>query len=168
MVPFLWVLPLAIYLLSFIICFDNPRWYVRLPFALALLAALAGVCWALFKGGDPSLYQQVAVYGGGLFVCCMVCHGELYRLRPDPSRLTAFYLSIAAGGALGGLFVAVAAPMLFTNYYELHWGLFLCGLLFLVACVAGQRTQPPNVWRRLGLVCLSLAVIALGGLADLR
>ncbi|PYJ05764.1 MAG: hypothetical protein DME25_07835 [Verrucomicrobia bacterium] len=156
-VPFLWVLPLAIYLLSFIICFDNPRWYVRLPFALALLAALGGVCWALFKGGDCSLYQQVAVYGGGLFVCCMVCHGELYRLRPDPSRLTAFYLSIAAGGAGGGLFVAVAAPILFTNYYELHWGLFLCGLLFLVTCVTGQRSQPSNLWRRLGLVWLSSA-----------
>ena len=48
-IPFLWVLPLALYLLSFIICFDSPRWYVRLPFALALVAALAGMCWVLLR-----------------------------------------------------------------------------------------------------------------------
>jgi spermidine synthase len=129
-VPFLWIAPLALYLLSFVICFDNPRWYVRFPYALVLAAALAGVCWALFSGSDWKLWKQISMYCGGLFICCLVCHGELYRLRPAPSRLTEFYLLIAAGGALGGLFVAVIAPLLFTNYYELHAGLLLCGLLF--------------------------------------
>jgi len=109
-IPFLWVLPLAIYLLSFIICFDNPRWYVRFPFTLALVASLAALCWAIFKGTDASLTSQVVLYSIGLFVCCMVCHGELYRLKPEPRYLTAFYLMIAAGGAMGGFFVAVAAP----------------------------------------------------------
>jgi hypothetical protein len=75
------------------------------------------------------------VYCGGLFICCMVCHGELYRLKPEPRHLTGYYLMIAAGGALGGLFVAVAAPLLFKDYYELHWGLLLCGLLFLLVCI---------------------------------
>ena len=131
-VPFLWVAPLALYLLSFVICFDSPRWYKRFPFALALIAAQIGLCWALSRGADWPLWKQVAVYCGGLFICCMVCHGELYRLRPEPERLTGFYLLIAAGGALGGLFVAVAAPLLFTHYYELHCGLFLCGLLFAI------------------------------------
>jgi hypothetical protein len=140
-VPFLWVLPLALYLLSFVICFDSPRWYMRFPFTIALVAALAGWCWALFYGSDWSIWKQVAVYCGGLFVCCMVCHGELYRLKPDPRQLTRFYLMIAAGGALGGLFVAVAAPALFTDYYELHWGLFLCGLLFLLVCIADRRAD---------------------------
>ena len=130
--PFLWVAPLSIYLLSFVICFDSPRWYGRFPFALLLAVALACVCWALFRGSDWTLWKQVAAYCGGLFICCMVCHGELYRLRPDPSRLTSFYMLIAAGGALGGLFVAVGAPLLFANYYELHWGLLFCGLLFAV------------------------------------
>src|SRR6516225_5779397 len=76
-VPFLWVIPLALYLLSFIICFDSPRWYVRFPFTLALIAALAGISWALFFGSDLSVYKQMAIYCAGLFVCCMVCHGEL-------------------------------------------------------------------------------------------
>ena len=168
-IPFLWVAPLALYLLSFIICFDSPRWYVRYPFTLALIAALGGLCWALFNGSDLSLSRQVAIYCGGLFICCMVCHGELYRLKPDPSHLTGYYLMIAAGGALGGLLVAVAAPLLFTDYYELHWGLFLCGLLFLFVCITARAGNPGseipspkwNEWR--WLAC-TLALLVFGGL----
>ncbi|MGA2865875.1 MAG: fused MFS/spermidine synthase [Verrucomicrobiota bacterium] len=140
-IPFLWVLPLALYLLSFILCFDSPRWYVRFPFTLALIAALGGICWALVRGTAAPIPKQVAVYSGALFICCMACHGELYRLRPAPARLTEFYLSIAAGGALGGLFVAIASPRLFSDYYELHCGALLCGLLFLIAC-AKDRAAP--------------------------
>jgi hypothetical protein len=135
-IPFLWVLPLALYLLSFIICFDSPRWYVRFPFMLALIAAMCAICWALFEGTDASIYRQIGIYCGGLFVCCMVCHGELYRLRPPASQLTAFYLSIATGGALGGLFVAILSPLIFHDFYELHLGLLLCGILFLVVCAS--------------------------------
>jgi hypothetical protein len=170
-IPFLWVVPLALYLLSFIICFDSPRWYARYPFTLALIAALGGLCWALFNGSDWSLSKQVAIYCGGLFICCMVCHGELYRLKPDPSHLTGYYLMIAAGGALGGAFVAVAAPLLFKDYYELHWGLFLCGLLFLLVCICDRSASastynprpstPHPSWR--WLAC-TLALVAFGGL----
>jgi len=156
-IPFLWVLPLALYLLTFIICFDNPRWYVRFPFALALIAALIGMCWALFKGTDASIRTQVAVYSGGLFICCLVCHGELYRLKPDPRQLTGYYLMIAAGGALGGLFVAVAAPLLFPDYYELHFGLLACGLLFTVVCARERNSASLRQWRWLACV-LTLAV----------
>ena len=150
--PFLWVLPLGLYLLSFIICFEGPRWYPRFPFTLALLLALGGLVWALESGNSATLEVQVEVYSGALFICCMVCHGELYRLRPGPERLTAFYLSIAAGGALGGFFVAVVAPRLFTAFYELHWGALACGLLFLVAClterwaVSEPRGPRSGVW----------------------
>jgi hypothetical protein len=98
-IPFLWVLPLALYLLSFIICFDSPRWYVRGPFALALIAALIATCWVLPKKLGASIY----FYSAELFICCMVCHGELYRLRPEPRQLTSFYLLIAAGGRAVGL-----------------------------------------------------------------
>ena len=170
-IPFLWVVPLALYLLSFIICFDSPRWYVRFPFTLALIAALGGLCWALFNASDLDLSKQVALYCGGLFICCMVCHGELYRLKPDPRYLTGFYLMIAAGGALGGLFVAVAAPLLFTDYFELHWGLFLCGLLFLLVCatdrnaspsaLAPQSLTPNSTWR--WMAC-ALPLVGFGGL----
>ena len=160
-IPFLWILPLGLYLLSFIICFDHERWYARLPFTLALVAALGAFCWALFKGTDASLYQQVAVYSAGLFICCMVCHGELYRLRPDPSHLTGFYLLIAAGGAAGGLFVAVGAPLLFSNYYELHVGVFLCGSLFLAVCLRDYKPISSNHWRWIAAALTLLVFVAL-------
>jgi len=160
-IPFLWVLPLALYLLSFIICFDNPRWYARFPFLLALTAAMAGICWALFKGTGASIQMQLSVYSAGLFICCMVCHGELYRLRPDPRQLTGFYLMIAAGGALGGLFVAVIAPLIFTDYFELQWGLLLCGLLLLLVCAREANPGGSNLWRRLVCLWLSAGLVAL-------
>ena len=118
-------------------CASRSRWRSLPPWA-----ACAGRC---SNGSDLSLAKQLALYCGGLFVCCMVCHGELYRLKPDPRHLTGFYLMIAAGGALGGLFVAVAAPLLFTDYYELHWGLFLCGLLFLLVCATDRTHRAPTL-----------------------
>lgn len=160
-IPFLWVLPLALYLLSFIICFDHPRWYARLPFSLALVAALGGMVWVLFQDTDAALRTQIFLYTGGLFVCCMVCHGELYRLRPDPRHLTEFYLLIAAGGALGGLFVALVAPLVFTDHYELHWGLLACGLLFLVVCLRERPPANPAAWR---WVACALTLAVFGGL----
>ncbi len=141
--PFLWVAPLAIYLLSFIICFDSPRWYARFPFTLALIAAFTALSWALFKAADWSVARQITVYCSALFVCCMVCHGELYRLKPDPRHLTRYYLMIAAGGACGGLFVAVGAPLVFKDYYELHWGMLLCALLFVYVCATDGRVATP-------------------------
>lgn len=134
-IPFLWVLPLSLYLLSFIISFDSPRWYRRRIFVPAFLAAVTAICWALFKVNEWSILRQIGIYSAGLFVGCMICHGELYRLRPDPRQLTGFYLGIAVGGALGGLLVAVGAPLLFTDFYELQWGLLLCGVLLLFIMV---------------------------------
>jgi hypothetical protein len=156
--PFLWVLPLSLYLLSFIICFDSPRWYVRFPFTLALIAALGGICWTIFRGDGWPVLQIVTMYSGALLICCLVCHGELYRLRPAPRHLTEFYLMIAAGGALGGLFVAVVAPLIFTRYFELHTGVLLCGLLFLVVCVCDRSTDKLKEWRWLAWT-LPLAIL---------
>lgn len=173
-IPFLWVLPLALYLLSFIICFDSPRWYKRLPFGLALCAVLGGLCWVMFQKT-----QALDAFAVGLFVCCMVCHGELYRLKPDPRHLTGYYLMIAAGGALGGLFVAVIAPLIFSDYFELQWGLMLCGLLFLVVCLRRSEAgvspaQEPRAgaafapllaklrWPACGLLALGLVALGVG------
>ena len=141
-VAFLWVLPLAVYLLSFIICFEKPRWYARAPLGIALLAALAGMAWILTGRFTGSVPVQILIYLSGLFICCLVCHGEVYRLKPDPAHLTSFYLWIAAGGALGGIFVAVIAPAIFADYFELQWGLVGCGLFFLVALGKDQRARP--------------------------
>ncbi|HOX56997.1 MAG TPA: fused MFS/spermidine synthase [Candidatus Paceibacterota bacterium] len=163
-IPFLWVLPLALYLLSFIICFDSPRWYKRLPYGLALCVALGGICWVLFR---PN--QALWAFAVVLFICCMVCHGELYRLKPDPRHLTGYYLMIAAGGALGGVFVAAIAPLLFTDYFELQWGLLLCGVLFFIVCLRPTRPSPlaarpsvPSRWRWPARVLMTVGLVALG------
>jgi hypothetical protein len=96
-IPFLWVLPLAIYLLTFIIAFDSPRWYSTFYYTIALAGALAAACVALHEGADMDILRQIAIYSVLLFTGCMVCHGELYRLRPHPRHLTSFYLMISAG-----------------------------------------------------------------------
>lgn len=133
-IPFLWVLPLALYLLSFILCFDHPRWYSRAGFsALFALGALVDV-YLLFSGHHARLAQQITGYSVALFAACMLCHGELFRLRPATRELTAFYLHLAAGGAAGAFVVAVIAPLAFDRYLELQLGLWL--LSYLVAVLA--------------------------------
>lgn len=130
-IPFLWVLPLAVYLLSFILCFDAPRWYRRRWFLGALPIALGALLWLVKMGPEarPDLRLLITGYAVCYFIACMVCHGELARLRPHPGHLTGFYLMISVGGALGGLFVAVLAPALFRAMYELPLAIALCGAL---------------------------------------
>src|SRR4029079_10629842 len=84
-----------------------------------------------------------------LFICCLVCHGELAQLKPGPDQLTQFYLIIASGGALGGLFVALAAPLIFTSYLEVAYGLFLCALLVTVTRSRKLDQIDIQDWRRL-------------------
>jgi hypothetical protein len=155
-IPFLWVLPLALYLLSFIISFDSPRWYSRFYYTLALVGAMIAVCLALFEGTDMPIVRQVVIYSAALFVGCMICHGELYHLKPHPKYLTSFYLMIAAGGAVGGLFVALVAPALFNNFYEMHLSLALIVLLLLVISLTGRTALTPQRWRIL-FVLLAVA-----------
>jgi hypothetical protein len=127
-VPFLWVVPLALYLVTFILAFDHPRWYLR-PAFLALLALLApAMAWYI-----PSLDLAVAapVYLAGMFAACMVCHGELALLKPDPAHLTRFYLMMSLGGALGAVLVAIAAPLALPGYFELGIALVLLTVLLL-------------------------------------
>ena len=126
-VPFLWVVPLALYLLTFIVAFAGRG---RQPYrggvlALMVLAGAAGACSAMLLEGEPSLTTRVATFCGAMFLLCMACHGELAALRPAPRHLTAYYLTIAAGGAVGGLLVAVGAPIVLTRYVELHIGVWI-------------------------------------------
>ena len=132
-IPFLWVLPLGVYLVTFIICFDHPRWYARGPFAALLVIACLLLVHFLSVQGPP-LRQMTVALSATLFVACMVCHGELYRLRPAPGRLTGYFLAIAAGGAAGSGFVNFVAPLLFSDYRELQLGLVLLLYLLTVIC----------------------------------
>lgn len=117
-VPFLWVLPLSIYLLSFIVCFDRPAWYQRqIWIPIAYFTTIVVLITSL-KGIHLGLLPHVLSYSAFLFSICMVSHGELYRLRPEARKLTAFYLLIATGGVLGSMVVAVVAPLYFNGYWE--------------------------------------------------
>jgi SAM-dependent methyltransferase len=129
-VPLLWLAPLVLYLLSFILTFEGGRWYQPRRLWIVLVAALGAMAWLLADSRfEFVLALQLGVFLAGLFVACVFCHGELYRTRPAPAGLTAFYLTISAGGALGGLLVAVLAPLVFDAYYELGFGLVMVALL---------------------------------------
>jgi hypothetical protein len=219
-VPFLWVLPLSLYLLSFILCFDSDRWYVRAFFAPAAMASILWLCllesadsmdvhfkhahWAfgtgqeavehpvsyLIDGGmnrligwtnimlsgfgafrieqfqtnefDYNPLFQGLFYLSSLFFGCMVCHGELARLKPGKQRLTEYYLSISAGGALGGVFVALLCPLLFVWYAELplaQAGIFLVSGVAVGLMVFGKLSgdQPANKWLRFTLCAIALS-----------
>jgi hypothetical protein len=116
--PLLWVIPMAVYLLTFILCFEGSRSYKRGVFIPAAFLSFFFLAWLLDQGYLQGFWLQVGGYLGVLFLGCMVCHGELYRLRPNPERLTAYYLAIALGGALGGMFVALVAPAMFKTFLE--------------------------------------------------
>jgi len=161
-IPFLWVVPLTLYLLSFILCFDSDRWYRRGLFLPLLVPALGGLAALLHP--DLRFWAvrgQLAIFAVGLFVICMVGHGELARVRPHPRFLTGFYLRISAGGALGGLLVAVVAPRLFHGYLELPLGLALCA--FTVFLVLARDPGSLKPWPRRAAL-LGFALLA-GGLA---
>jgi hypothetical protein len=128
-VPFLWILPLAVYLLSFIICFESPRWYKRGLFLRLLAVALGSLAYALYDiQVSEAIPVAIPLFTIGLFLACMFCHGELSLLKPGTARLTSFYLMIALGGALGAIFTGLIAPHIFVGIYE-----FPLSLLFVAA-----------------------------------
>jgi len=145
-VPFLWIVPLVLYLLSFILVFDvgsgrgRSGWYSRLVFVGPLLALLVGMAYGLVERVTiTDVWIAVALYCAGMFVACMFCHGELAAMRPAPRYLTRFYLMMSLGGALGGLFVGLVAPRLFDAYLELPLALVVLSAMLLVLSSRGLR-----------------------------
>ncbi len=131
-VPLLWVLPLAVYLISFIVAFGWHSFYRRWLWLRLLACGLAMLAYAAYDiDAVMPLQITVPVFLAGLFVGCVFCHSELYRLRPAASGLTNFYLAIAAGGAAGAVFVGLIAPHLFGGIYELPLTLALTAGLAL-------------------------------------
>ncbi|MCX7609915.1 MAG: hypothetical protein N2049_11965 [Anaerolineales bacterium] len=165
-IPFLWVLPLSLYLLSFIVTFSGERWYSRPVFLVLLFVSMILAEWVRGRVDIFPTLGQIGVYALLLFSAAMLCHGELYRLRPAPARLTTFYLLVSIGGALGGIFVTFVAPLAFRGYWELPLGLVSVWALLLLI---GFRSWPfwPR-WRfilegTLVLSALIVAVIRTGG-----
>ena len=152
-VPFLWVVPLGVYLLTFVFCFNDDRSSSTNWWRWLAGLTLAGLSLVLFKGHVGGLILTVSIFVTGLFICCMFCHSELARRKPHPRFLTSFYLMIALGGALGGVFVGLIAPEVFNGYFELPAGMVLCALLLLHV----RRESTPA--RHLG----NLALVAFAG-----
>ena len=151
-IPFLWILPLSIYLLTFILCFEGSGWYRRNPYLQLLAVALGSMAYALCQDttGVVSIKVLVPLYSLGLFTACMVCHGELVRLKPHPRYLTHFYLMVSVGGALGGLFVGLIAPYAFNSFYEFQIGLVLCAVLVWLALRTDKSLSEWHMgWKRL-------------------
>ncbi len=161
-IPFLWVLPLAIYLVSFILTFDSDRWYSRRVFTYAFFIVSALVTLALAMGPRLGLFAQLGIYLTMLFVGCMICHGELVRLKPHPRYLTTFYLMLSIGGALGGIAVSLLAPLLFKGYWELPLALIGCAVLLMVVTF-GARQRAGMARTRADLTILAGALVLLCG-----
>ncbi|MFZ2279332.1 MAG: fused MFS/spermidine synthase [Prosthecobacter sp.] len=194
-IPFLWVVPLSLYLLTFIICFEHERWYARICALWALLAlpVLFLTCtesrlqgqsfWIDFElmmhnhvepllnrltgqkfhlsniDLTPNFIWELGWSFSAMFIACMLCHGELTRLKPAPRRLTEFYLLMSFGGALGGLFVSLGAPHLFTSFAE--WPISLI-VVAALACYILLRSvlRVKHVWE--WLLALIITAVTCG------
>jgi len=162
-IPFLWVLPLSLYLLTFIVCFGGRGWRWTPAFLPLPALALGAMAYALspeLQEATTGIAVLLPLFCGGLFVCCLLCHGELARLKPHPRFLTQFYLMVSVGGALGGLFVGLLAPRLFRGSYELPIALAACAL---VALLALYREPKGALWRQLAQPAfLTMAALTVG------
>ena len=156
-VPLLWLLPLTLYLLTFILTFDGTGWYQRRYYAGPFFVLVIGMCFLLVdKDFQFDLIVQTSVFCVGLFVVCMMCHGELVLSKPAPQHLTRFYLLVSIGGALGALVVSVVAPLLFSTYLETAVALLVAALLFIPVA---QATHPFLQWLA---VLLAIGVVGTG------
>ena len=153
-IPLLWVIPLAVYLLTFILCFEGSRWYRRDLYLGSLAWMLCVMAWFLAdKNLQFELLWQIVVFTIGLYFVCMFCHGELARARPGARHLTLFYLVVSLGGVLGGVLVGIVAPVTLPGYLELEIALVAVAALAL----AINRERP---WPISGLLVVVLAFTA--------
>jgi hypothetical protein len=165
-IPLLWIAPMAIYLVSFILTFDSDRWYRRdvwLP-ALGVSSFAALTCWV--QGAKIPFAWQAGIHLTLLLSIGMICHGEVVRLRPRAQQLTAFYLSISAGGVIGGLLAALVAPLVLNDYDELAIAVVAAWVLSLLVLVTDptSRFYDGRAFRPLAVMVLLLVglVVAMG------
>ncbi len=161
-VPFLWIAPLALYLLTFILAFRGGDPYPRRFLVPLLLISVAACFYVWFQdityGLDSALLAHAAAALAFLFTGCWVIHGEIARRKPEPSRLTGFYLSMTAGGALGGLFASVASPLLFPNVWEYPLALVLAVVVGFVVGRPTVKGRGAFAWKAVPAATLGIAI----------
>ena len=163
-IPFLWVLPLSIYLLTFILCFEGSGWYRRNPYLQLLALGIGSMAYAMSRDAENLPVKILApLFCMGLFTCCMVCHGEMARLKPHPRYLTYFYVMMSAGGAAGGLFVGFLAPKAFNWYYELPIVLVACAFLTMIVLRRDPEATWFHSWRQPAPLTAGILALALAG-----
>ena len=163
-IPFLWVLPLTLYLLSFVLAFSGERWYSRQVYLVLFFVGTMLAGWALGRSDALGIPAQIGIYSLVLFAACMMCHGELYRVRPHPAHLTSFYLMVSVGGALGGIVINFVAPYCFRAFWELPLGIALTWLLCLVVIFRSR----PSAGRRWLFVLNSVLLLSALGISSMR
>jgi hypothetical protein len=168
-IPLLWILPLCLYLLSFVFTFHG-SWYHRAVFhPLFAITALMAVI-VLFLGSWLWIGWQIGVFLALLFAACMVCHGELARIKPHARYLTSFYLSLSGGGAAGGIFVAIIAPLIFPTFWEFQLGLWsiaaLLGIILILDRESWLHNPKPDLL--VPVVFFTILLLVLKGLARVR
>lgn len=157
-VPFLWVLPLSLYLLSFVIAFSDRFVHVRGVYVVLTLAALLFGYISLERGSSMPWVPRVAANAVMLLIICLLCHSELYARRPHPRHLTSFYLMVSIGGAVGGVFVSLVAPLIFSDFWEYHLG--LVGAAVVAVSIVFQRRSAWVRWLRFPYAASALALVA--------
>lgn len=163
-VPLLWILPLVLYLLSFILCFESTRLYWRWFYLCLMFVSLLTIGWLNRATAPPmALRHTIVAYAVAFFACAMVCHGELASWKPHPRYLTSFYVSLSVGGVLGGLFVGLLAPIYFDSFLEFPFSWCLAGALAVTAVAARYNTF---FRQREGIAALALLIIGLGTYAN--
>jgi hypothetical protein len=162
-IPFLWVLPLTIYLLSFVLAFSSERWYSRQIYLIIFFITTLLASWAMGRSDTINIPIQVGIYSSGLFAACMVCNGELYRLRPHSTYLTHFYLMVSVGGALGGILITFVAPFIFKGYWELPLGYVLCWMIFLALTIL-KMDRKQRGWKFIlkNVILFSMVIVTIG------
>ncbi len=146
-IPLLWVLPLSLYLFSFIIAFEGNILYQRWLFLPLVVAALGLFSWGLAQSeNNGDIKKTIVALSIALFIACVFCHGELARDKPHPRYLTLFYLMVSIGGAIGGLFVALGAPRLFKTYLEMPIAVAVCGILLAIVLFGKDKGAPTPTW----------------------
>lgn len=132
-IPFLWVIPLAMYLLSFILAFEWTNFYRPRVFRILTPLVLAALLYGAWKtDSDTRLHYQIAAAASSLLLFCTFCHGELAKRKPHPKYLTSFFLMLSVGGAIGGFLNSIVAPLVLPGYFEMYAALALFALATLM------------------------------------